>query len=64
MKGTLFVFPKSNSMTIFLETSNSHQMNPLPISKPPMVLTNLLLSVDMNVDGIKPTKSLTGHRTP
>lgn len=62
MKGTLFVFPKSNSMTI-LGTSHSHQMN-LPISKPPMVLTNLLLSVDMNVDGIKPTKSLTGHRTP
>lgn len=63
MKGTLFVFPKSNSMTIFLETSHSHQTK-LPISKPPMVLTNLLLSVDMNVDGIKPTKSLTGHRTP
>lgn len=63
MKGTLFVFPKSNSMTIFLGTSHSHQMN-LPISKPPMVLNNLFLSVDINVDRIKPTKYLTGHRTP
>lgn len=61
MKGTLFVFLKSNQIN--LETSNSHQMN-LSISKPPMVLINLLLSVDMNVDGIKPTKSLTGHSPP